>query len=281
VSQPIGWVQSFDIANLGDDPEQYRWGIMIQNQRRRDDYSRIVALGKAFSLTGAALRQAASDTIDVDEWARLFALQSLLGIADIYGVENPHNFAFYVRPSDGRVVGLQNDWQFAFALPGNASIDGSKNVYKVLRLPGFQRVYQGHLLDLIDSVVNSAYLTPWAGHYSSVTGAGYTGYPAYVAARGTAVRSQLAAKVPFEIQSNNGIDFTVDTPAVTLGGRGWIDVCRVYRTGQSAPLPLVWLDNEHWQATVPLAWAPIGLSCAPSISGGCKSGRIPSPWPPP
>ena len=35
--QPVDFVWSYDITNLGDDPEQYRWSIMIQNQRARDD----------------------------------------------------------------------------------------------------------------------------------------------------------------------------------------------------------------------------------------------------
>jgi hypothetical protein len=253
LSQPIGWIQTYDIANLGDDPEQYRWGIMIQSQRKRDDYSRIVAMGKSFSLAGTALQEAVTKTIDVDQWARLFALQTLLGIADIYGVENPHNFAFYVRPDDGRVVGLQNDWEFAFRQGTGDSIYGSKNVFKILRLPVFRRVYQGHLLDLINSVANATYLTNWARHYTTLTGEDNNLARTYVATRGNSVRSQLAARIPFEITSNSGADFTVETPSVTLQGRGWIDVYRVRRAGESNPLPVVWLDDQRWQLTLPLS----------------------------
>ena len=252
LSQPIGWIQSFDIANLGNDQEQYRWGIMIQSNRREDDYSRIVAMGKAFSLSGTALKQAAGNAIDVDEWARLFALQSLLGIGDVYGVENPHNFAMYVRPGDGRVVGLQNDWEFAFSGSTSASIYGSKNVYKVLRLPGFQRMYQGHLLDLLDNVVNSSYLTPWARHYTTLIGESYNGVPTYASSRGAAVRSQLAARIPFEITSNGGLNLSVATPTITLEGRGWIDVYRIYRQGNPVPLPINWLNDQSWQMVLPL-----------------------------
>ncbi|PYL01620.1 MAG: hypothetical protein DME19_00970 [Verrucomicrobia bacterium] len=133
--QPVDFVWSYDITNLGDDPEQYRWSMLIQNQRARDDYSRIVAMGKAFSLSGTALQQAASTAIDMDEWARYFALQTLLGVADIYGVDNPHNIAFYARPDNGRVVVLQNDWGFGFGLSTGASIYGKNNVYKILKLP--------------------------------------------------------------------------------------------------------------------------------------------------
>jgi hypothetical protein len=253
LSQPIGWIVGFDIANLGNDPEQYRWGIMIQSQRARDDYSRIVAMGKAFSLpTGPALHDAAADTIDVDEWARLFALQNLVGIADVYGVENPHNFAFYVRPDNSRVAALQNDWEFAFANSASGSIYGNKNVYKVLRLPGFRRLYQKHLLDLINTACNGPYMTPWVKHFSSVTGESYTSYSGYLNTRAASVRNQLLAKIPFEITSNSGADITVDSPVVTLQGNGWIDIHTIRRTGDSNALPVNWLDDQRWQLTLPL-----------------------------
>src|SRR4051794_13253201 len=83
-------------------------------------------------------------------------------------------------------------------------------------------------------------------------GESYSNVPGYLSARGTAVRKQLAAQIPFEIQSNDGLDFTFDLPSVTLQGRGWIDVHRISRTGQSNALPVLWLDNEHWQTSLPL-----------------------------
>lgn len=252
LSQPIGWIQTYDISNLGSDPEQYRWSILLQSQRARDDYSGIIAMGKALSLSGTALQAAAARTIDVDEWARLFALQSLLGIADVYGVENPHNFAFYVRPDDGRVVGLQNDWEASFSQPGSASIYGSKNVYKLLRLPVFSRLYQGHLLQMINGLVSSNYVNTWARHIGSVTEEGYATLGSYIGTRSAAVRKQLAAVIPFEITSNNGLGLAVDTPSVTLEGRGWINVHEIRQSGVPQPLPVTWLDDKRWTITLPL-----------------------------
>jgi hypothetical protein len=250
--QPVDFVWNYDISNLGDNPEQYRWSLMIQNQRARDDYSRIIAMGKAFSLTGSALRQAADTVIDADEWARYFALQTLMGVGDIYGVDNPHNIAFYARPSDGRVVVLQNDWGFSWALPANASIYGKNKIYDILRLPVYRRLYQGHLLDLIDSTYNSAHLTRWAQHFSRITGANFNGAAAYADARGAAVRSQLAAKTAFAITSNGGRDFTVAASSATLQGQGWIDVRDIGLGIQTNMLPIAWLDDQRWQITVPL-----------------------------
>lgn len=273
LSQPIGWVLPFDIGNFGDDPEQYRWGFMIQSDRGRDDYSSIIRMGKAFSLTGTALKQAASEAIDIESWARLFALQSLLGIGDVYGVDNPHNFAFYARPSDGRIVALQNDWEFAFNASTAAPINGNKNVYKLLRLPGIQRVYQGQLLDLIESVANSAYIGAWVRHFTAVMGENYNGFSSYAAARANSVRSQLIAKIPFEITSNSGQTWTVNTPSVTLQGRGWIDVHKVYLAGESRPLPVTWLDDRQWQVTVPLYSSSNHVSLQARNYRGAEVGR--------
>jgi hypothetical protein len=251
--QPIDFVWDYDLTNLGNDPEQYRWSILILNQRARDDYSRVVAMGQAFSRIGAALQPAAAAAIDVDEWARYFALQNLLGVTDIYGVDNPHNIAFYARPDDGRVVVLQNDWGFAYLASATASIYGKNNVYRILQLPGYRRLYQGHLLDLLGSVYNSTYLTRWARHFSDVTGMDQTGVPGYANARGAAVRSQLAAQIPFVITSNGGSNILVNTPAVALAGRGWINVHGIGLAGATNLLPVTWLDDVRWQATVPLA----------------------------
>ncbi|MBM3831856.1 MAG: hypothetical protein FJ403_00975 [Verrucomicrobia bacterium] len=249
--QPVGWIVNYDIANQGDDPEKYRWGIMIQNQRARDDYSRIVEMAKSFSLSGTALQEAVAKTIDVDKWARLFAVQMLCGIADVYGVENPHNFAMYVRPSDQRVVGLQNDWEFAFQ-QGNGSIYGNKNVFRILRLPPYTRIYQGHLLDVMTNVCTPAYLSRWAQHLSSVTGENYNGHVSYMNSRVAAFRRLLAAQVPFEITSNAGLDFNVATPVVTFEGRGWIDVCKIRLASANTALPVTWLDATRWQVRLPL-----------------------------
>jgi hypothetical protein len=250
LSQPIGWIQSFDIANLGNDQEQYRWGIMIQSRRDLDDYSRIMAMGKAFSLTGTALQNAIPQAIDIDEWARLFAMQTLMGIADVYGIENPHNFAFYVRPSDQRVVGLQNDWEFVFGVGPTASIYGAENIYKVLRLAPFKRLYQKHLLDIINNVGTSAYASAWASHISKITGESYS--TTYVSTRANSIRGQLMPRIPFEITSNTGGDFQVDTSEVTLEGRGWIDVHTIRQAGALSPLNVNWLDDQRWRISVPL-----------------------------
>ena len=131
-----------DLQDLGDDKEAYRSHLLIRNNRAADDYSTIIQAGKVLSLSGAALDAAVWDVIDVDEWARVFALQSLTGAADVYTRGSlHHNINFYVRPSDNRVLALPWDWDFAFtASTSDALIGSSGRAGRLLTRPGISAV---------------------------------------------------------------------------------------------------------------------------------------------
>ena len=114
VYQPIGWMPQFDIQDLGDDKELYRWPYLIHNNRDRDDYAPLIAMAKAFSLEGDQLGQAVGQLIDVEQWMSSFAIMSLFGIGDAYSQGNPHNLNLYVRPEDGKILAFPWDWDFVF-----------------------------------------------------------------------------------------------------------------------------------------------------------------------
>ena len=84
----------YDQADRGTDPEPYRWGFLIRSNRARDDYSQIIALNQAMSLSGAALEAALDPIIDVDQWMRTFAIASLTATSDTYGRVWEHNFHY-------------------------------------------------------------------------------------------------------------------------------------------------------------------------------------------
>jgi hypothetical protein len=58
LGMPVGWVSDYDVMNLGDDPEQYRFSTTLRNNRARNDHGPYIAMAKAFSLSGTALEQA-------------------------------------------------------------------------------------------------------------------------------------------------------------------------------------------------------------------------------
>ncbi|MBN2195533.1 MAG: hypothetical protein JW751_22125 [Polyangiaceae bacterium] len=58
--------------------------------------------------------------------------------------------------------------------------------------------------------------------------------------------------VDFQITTNGGAPLTVESPTVSLGGSGWIDVQQVRVPDSSAPLTLGWPSQTSWEATLEL-----------------------------
>jgi hypothetical protein len=258
---PIGWIQPFDIGDLGPDPEQYRWNTLIANHRDQDDYSGYVAMARAFSLRGPALQARVPEVMDVEEWARVFGLQALCGVGDVYNVvdaENPHNLGYLVRPDDGRVLALQNDWSFYFYNPTSEPLNGAKNLSRIFELPVFKRVYYGAMLHLINTVYNKPYMSRWLQHYGDLAGDNYLSFGDYMVSRAAFAKAQFAKDipvVPFEVTVNGGSPVTTNVPAMTVSGRGWIDVFQMalgLGTNPPAPITIGWTDASHWQTQVAL-----------------------------
>ncbi len=251
-------VRGVDLTYMGSDPDAYRWYYLIRNNRDRDDYSRIIALMDALrtgsSTVGGQLDQLSQQVMDVDQWMRLFAFESLAGINDTYNQGLEHNLQFYVRPSDQRVLAFPWDMDFALHQPTNMGIYGTGSRFaRVINIPTNQRVFQQHLWDILQTTYREDYLDPWVRHLATRAQQDNTGEILnYIRARRVFVLSRLDRQIPFEITTPNKDDLQVDTPHATLEGRGWIDVRQVRLAGQAAPLTVRWLDRQRWQVTVPL-----------------------------
>lgn len=245
----------YDLTNRGDSPEPYRWGFQLRNERDQDDYSEIIALNKAMDLTGTALKEALDELIDVDQWMRTFAMMSLNGTDDVYGRLYEHNFRFYVRPTDRKIIVLQWDLDRAFNLASNASVISNKNnVIKLFGIPQYRRLFDGHLDDLIDTTFNSAYTTPWATHFSTVTSQNLSGLPAYMTNRANFVQGTLPAALNFEITTNSGADFSEADSVISLEGNAWVDVFSIHVNG--IPTQATWTDADSWQLVLPIGAGP-------------------------
>ncbi|MFT5528020.1 MAG: hypothetical protein ACI9HK_006008, partial [Pirellulaceae bacterium] len=210
---------------------------------------------QAFSLAGTPFDEKINELIDVDQWARTFALQSLTGSADTYtrgGLH--HNIVFYERPSDGKILALMWDWDFAFTLSTSSPLVGTQsNTARIFSNPANARLYHGHLLDLINTTFNRQYLDSWIDHYSSVAGQNWANIKPYIDARNAFVVSQLPSQVPFEIGTNNGQPVSTGNDSVVLQGTGWIDVKTIRRQDTGEELNVTWLDGENWQIETPVA----------------------------
>jgi len=249
---PIGWISNFDIASQGDDKETYRHNMRINSNLDKDDYTSIIAMCKAFSLSGQALEDEIPNTINVDMWMRQFAMLSLCGVGDTYTQGNPHNFNMYVRPGDGLVEPMQWDWDFMFNRAENAGLWGNKNFSKIPARPIFTRLFHGHLHDLVNTTYNSAYMNRWLSHYGSLMGESYTGRATYIQNRGNFVLGQLPTQIPFTITTNGGAGFSVEAPTVTLAGDAWINVRQIRINGSPEAVTPVWTDANSWTISVPI-----------------------------
>jgi hypothetical protein len=183
-----------DMTNLGDDKEIYRYNFMIKNNRDLDDYSRFIALCKAWSLGGPALDGQTKQLMDIDEWMRAYALISLCSVGDMYTFGNNHNFFMYARPSDGKFVYFPWDMDFAFTRGSTGGLVGDQNLAKVVNLPGNLRRLYGHMLDIINVSFNTGYMSYWTTHYAS-----FAPGQSYANSLNT-----ISARVPFVISTING-----------------------------------------------------------------------------
>jgi hypothetical protein len=248
----------YDLRDRGPDQEPYRWGFQIRSQRDRDDYSSIVGVNRAMSLSGQALQDAAEPHVDIDQWTRAFAAMSLIGNDDTYSRIWEHNLRYYARPTDNRLIVLPWDLDRAFNLSTSASLIGGNNVAKLLNFPQNRRRFYGHILDLVETTFNNSYASSWASHFGSVTGSSAGGYLSFVNSRASFAMSQLPASIPFTITTSGGAGFSVSATSTVLRGNGWIDVANIEVNGQ--PVALNWIDDTTWEITVLLSGGPNALA---------------------
>ena len=242
-----------DFQDLGDDKESYRWNFLNENNHVRDDYSQLIALAKSHSLSGAALDARSRQVMDINEWMRAFAFESLAGVRDTYTYDNLHNFVVYFPPGDPKALAFLWDMDFGFVgATGDPLFGSAANLQKINQLPANLRLFQWHLLDLINSTYNTAYLSRWTSHYGKLLGQDWSGINTYVSQRVTSVNAQVAKPIPFAITNNNGQDFLVTTPAVLIGGNSWLNIQQITLAGSSTPLPFTWASATRWLTTVPL-----------------------------
>ena len=246
-------VMDVEIKDWGNDPENYRWIFIHENHADQDDYSQIMALNKAFSLSGTALDSQTSQLLDTDEWMRTLAFKAFTGDVDTFTYGYTHNWKIYFRPSDGKAIGLLWDMDFSFTQPVNYASPGtsSANMSKVTRLPNNNRRFYSHLLDISTTTINAAYLQPWAAHFAGLVGQDFSGVVSYLQQRAAYLRASLPLTTPFAITSNGGKDFATSSNRVTLTGTAPLTVDDFQING--VRLPVTWTSLTNWTLTLPLS----------------------------
>lgn len=264
LKRPYNAVLDTEIRNFGPSRDSYRFNYIPQNRQQVDDFSAIIALGKAFDSPASTLATNVAAAMDVDNWMRVYALHALTGLADTYNNGLAHNIQLLVRPGDGKVMLLPWDQDHAFYLSPASSIYGSgtHRLAAIINLPVFRRLYAGHLRDLCLTAFTNQFLDPVITHLHSASVANRPQYASvfrsYVTNRRNHVLAQITSAFPavaFAITTNSGNDFSSLQPLVNLQGRGWINVREILvsRNGSAPdPAPVTWLDGDQWRLSLPV-----------------------------
>ncbi len=245
-----------DMQDLGDDKEQYRVPFSLRTGERRDDFTGIMRLCKAMGAPQPQFDADIGSALDVEEALRVTALTILCGIGDIYFSATPalpHNCRIYTPADGGAAQFLPWDMDFVFTQSATASIfpTSTYNISKFMNNPATRRFYLSQVQELLDTVFNPTYMTPWLERYGNVVGQDYSSASAYITSRSNSARSQLPAEVPFDITSNSGEDFAAETNYVMLTGNGWLDIREI--EVNDVPYPVNWTGDTAWSLKVPLA----------------------------
>ena len=254
-------ISGLSIANHGDDKERYRFYLLKKNNRDNDDFSPIIDYCKLMSRSGAAFSDTLDQVVDVDSWLRGMAYGVLSGAGDNTAAGTGHNGMYYARP-DGRIVYLPHDMDFAFSNTRSIFANGEcRKLANTSSNPGNaqrQRLYFGHLHDIISTTWNETYMGMWQTHLSQLSpGQNWTSPNSgsyTIGARSANVLSQIRGRIP-------EVSFTITTPSplsvpsstATVSGDGWVNVRQIRVAGAPEPLEVTWTGGDSWQVTLPVS----------------------------
>jgi hypothetical protein len=238
----------------GDDKELYRWHWLIENNRDADDYGPLIDVLKAMGQSGRTYQAETDRLLDVDQWLRSFAVQSLFGIGDNYSSGARHNAIVYIRPSDGRALLFPWDMDFTFNRSASSSLTSNQDLVRLISAsPGNRRAFYGHIWDIVESTFNVDYMAEWAHHYSCfLPSEDLTRFLSYIdSRRNTALNEMNRAVQPTSYRITTADKASSPETVASIQGEGWLDVHEI-RTVEGVSLPIDWVDETTWRVRVPI-----------------------------
>src|SRR3989304_3187077 len=119
--------------------------------------------------SGTAFQQGLENLLDIDEATRQYVIHTLCGISDTYWfAANFPNVMFYDLPAGGRVVTRGWDNDVAFTNGTSPALWGGPNLARLYSIPQYERLFYGHLKDVIDEFFNVLYLRPRRNPYGEL-----------------------------------------------------------------------------------------------------------------
>jgi hypothetical protein len=255
--QEAGGVDGLSINTyLGQDKEDYRWHLLIKNNRDEDNYEPIMNMTYALSRSGSEFFSAIEQALDVDEWMRSFAVGSTYGPSDNWITGSGHNALFYHRPTDDKILFFLHDLDYTRV---SASIKSNSILRKITANPHWDHIFYGYVYDFLQTSFNREYMSYWADHYKSLLPEqSWSSWLNYIENRHNNVQQELQRALPDEIPFQiNTVSVTIDNnrPA-RVQGQGWINVrwIRIVETG--TVLDVTWDSLTQWRGDIYIEQVP-------------------------
>jgi hypothetical protein len=255
--QEAGGVDGLAISTyLGRDKEDYRWHLLIKNNRDEDNYEPIMNMTYALSKSGSEFFSAIEQTLDVDEWMRSFAVGSTYGPSDNWITGSAHNALFYHRPTDDKILFFLHDLDYTSV---SASIKSNSILRKITANPYWNHIFYCYVYDFLQTSFNREYMSYWADHYKSLLPEQpWSSWLNYIENRHNKVQQELFQVMPDEIP----FEITDDLVAIDnnrlaqVHGRGWINVRWIRIVEKEVVLDVTWDSLTQWRGDIYVEQAP-------------------------
>ena len=265
-SHTPGPLHDYDIEDIGDDKELYRWAFQKKNTRDTDEFGRLVEFNQAWSNSGVELDVALDDVMDVDQWMRAMAARSLIMDHDGFGTttcRHNNNFMVYQRP-DEKFIAILWDIDASFGQPLVSVTNplyprAGQNITKVIQRPQNLRLFYGHMQDMINTTWNINYMQPWMSHYGAKAGQSnaFLANLSKITQRNNHVLRLMPAQIPFAATSSDPLHVG-SAQTATVEGTAWFNVREIRLAGGETPLDVTWKPSHGsnwvnmWEVTIPV-----------------------------
>ena len=246
---------------------RYRWNWQTRGfGGTANNFTNIFNLVNVMNDTSANNVANLMNTVDVQEWARIFAFHRVIGNWDSWTFNVGQNM-YIMKPENQGWVLMPWDIDFTLGL-GNAASDGlftagqdpvmnrwfNNAAFRRMMWRAYREAVSGPMVPENFSPVIDA--RRQALLRNSIAGLqGPNGVSAYLNQRRTYILTQIqiAEASQFAITTNGGSDFDSPSDTVTLRGTAPFDVYGIAVNG--VPVPVTWPDQKTFSITVPLSSA--------------------------
>jgi hypothetical protein len=208
---PPGGGQTGDLSYRGEDPASYAPLYEKRSNRDENDYSDLIELTRAFDsqrTPDADFADAMYGLLDVDQWARFFAIQDFLNNID-GGIQTNNGedyFLYHVpydspRPDAGLWLILPWDLEETFSNPGaDFFITSVAAARRFIRHPEFAPLYLASLNEISRLQASRAEVLERCSYVDDIYDAGDAGrikarYEAYLTSRSQAVSNRIVSGI--------------------------------------------------------------------------------------